>query len=121
MVKKCIYCSVKVDDDCVVDMCQSCMYQVWGKKMAKAIIEGMEGERDKGNLDLGNVGETSETREIVEAREKFNEVVSDIEVEEVVSDELVVGVSPIDDRSRMSLIDDSINQIESESTEGFVQ
>ena len=59
MVKKCIYCSAPISDDSVVDMCEKCMYQVWGKKMSQAIIDNMNREKNNGNLELGRVGETN--------------------------------------------------------------
>ena len=81
MVKKCVYCSVRVDEYSVVDMCEGCMYQVWGDKMAKAIITNMEKERDKGNLELGDVSGASNIRELVGVKKEFGEIVSDIEID----------------------------------------
>jgi len=57
MVKRCIYCNVELEENAVVDICQTCMYKVWGPKMSQAIISNMEREKPKGNLELGRVGE----------------------------------------------------------------
>jgi hypothetical protein len=83
MAKKCVYCSVDVADECVVDMCERCMYGVWGEKLAKTIIENMERERNVGNLELGQVGEAEEVAEEVKCP-----VAEKVCVEELVMDEI---------------------------------
>ena len=55
MTKKCIYCSSPIDESAVVDVCPSCGYQVWGKKMFETIVSNMESARDTGDLNQGSV------------------------------------------------------------------
>ncbi len=79
MVKRCIYCNFELDSSSVVDICETCMYKVWGPKMAKAIVDNMTKEKDKGNMELGRVSET----ERVVKRVEVESVEKNIEVSEV--------------------------------------
>ncbi len=59
MVKNCIYCKADIDDLSVIDVCRRCGVGVWGEKMFKAIVDGMEKSRDSGDLFQGSVGENT--------------------------------------------------------------
>jgi len=97
MIKRCVYCNVELEENSVVDICQTCMYKVWGPKMSQAIISGMEKEKAKGNMELGRVGESGV--EIEKVRDGFAESVvgviestGEIRIDEQMSEEQVPEV-----------------------------
>ena len=54
-MKNCIYCKKRIDDEAVVDVCESCGHKVWGEKMFKTIVDNMSKAKDVGNLYQGSV------------------------------------------------------------------
>ena len=54
-MKKCIYCKVEIDDECVIDFCDKCGKNVWGEKMFNTIVKNMETARSNGDLCHDNV------------------------------------------------------------------
>lgn len=59
MAKHCIYCKENLHDETVIDVCQRCGIGVWGEKMFRAIVEGMEKSREAGDLFQGSVNEAA--------------------------------------------------------------
>lgn len=52
MAKKCIYCKSEISEDSVIDFCERCGVQSFGRKLFDTIIKNMENARE--NQDLCN-------------------------------------------------------------------
>jgi len=52
-MKKCVYCNKELNEESVIDVCESCGRGVWGERMFQAILKNMENARDSGNLFQG--------------------------------------------------------------------
>ena len=51
---KCVYCKSEASNK-ALDVCDRCGVKIWGMKMFKAIVSGMEESKERGDLEQGNV------------------------------------------------------------------
>ena len=63
MAKKCIYCSIGIPHESVIDFCERCGKGVWGDKMFNAIVENMENARENGDLHLPTFKDSPSTKQ----------------------------------------------------------
>jgi len=49
-MKKCLYCGESLDDSSVIDFCERCGVQTFGRKMFDTIIQNMESARENHDL-----------------------------------------------------------------------
>jgi len=49
-MKKCLYCGAELSDDSVIDFCERCGVQTFGRRMFDTILANMNKARDDGNL-----------------------------------------------------------------------
>ena len=57
MGKNCVYCKRQLEDNSIIDVCNSCGNKVWGEKMFSAIISNMQKAKDIGDLYQGSVSD----------------------------------------------------------------
>jgi len=50
MTKKCLYCGNEISTECIIDFCDKCGVNVFGKKMLDAIKQNMENAKMNGDL-----------------------------------------------------------------------
>lgn len=50
MVKKCLYCGENIEDNSVIDFCEPCGIQAFGRKMFDTLKQNMEDARENGDL-----------------------------------------------------------------------
>ena len=119
MVKRCIYCNYELKDGSVIDICDTCMYKVWGAKMAEAIVQNMEREQGKGNLELGRVSETKPAENFIEF--KKTECSEEVPLRESLLNESVreVSESEIDEFDALKGAEEVVEQLTEPQTESF--
>jgi len=61
---KCVYCKGDVSDERTMQICDRCGSSVWGHKMFQTILQGTNSEKEKGNMELGKVGENTDAGDI---------------------------------------------------------
>ena len=87
MVKKCIYCKVQIDEECVLDVCDRCGVGVWGTKMFQAIKDNMSGAKEKGDLFQGSVSTSPDNRQRI-SNKPVNNAIQSLTKEALASQEL---------------------------------
>jgi len=69
-MKKCIYCGTEISNESIIDFCEKCGVNTFGKKMFDTIVQNMKNARANGDLCHDNMF-TEIPREI-ESFEKFS-------------------------------------------------
>ena len=103
MVKRCIYCNYELEDGSVIDICETCMYKVWGAKMAGAIVDNMKREGEKGNLELGRVGDSGPGK---------NKVCEDLETEKIIEPVEEPLVTAIENLDNLQSVEEVVEQLQ---------